>query len=80
MRITEMLGIVATAVAEIDPTDEGNVRLGPVPSHEDEFLMVRAGPADAGIQQHLTSCLVHCAGQIALLRLVEAERLGVRSP
>jgi hypothetical protein len=81
LRIAEVSHVVATAVAEIDPTDEPDVRVrigGSV--NEDELLMVRAGAPDTLVEQDRTAGRGHDLGELRLFLLVEAEALGMGTP
>ncbi len=76
-----MLGVVATAVAQIDPADEGDVPVGvPVVLDHEQLLVVRAEPADPLVQQHLPAGLVDLVAQVLVLLGVVGQVLRVRAP
>ena len=69
------------AAAEIDPAEEGDVRLRTAGmAHHDELLMVRPGPSRTRVQQHLASGLGQLARQLGVLALALVEPAGLRSP
>jgi hypothetical protein len=79
--IAEVGHIVATAVAEIDPTDEGDVRVRVVrPVDHDELLMVRAGAPDTLVEYDRAAGRGYDPGELRLFLLVEAEALGMGAP
>ncbi len=76
-----MAGVVAPAVAQVDPADEGDVprRLLPV-LNDDQLLVVRAEPPHPLVEQHLGARLVELRAEPAVRLRVEAHALGVRAP
>ena len=76
-----MVGVVASAVGEVDAADERDVVLGarPVPD-DDELLVMRAQRAHPVVEQHLPARVVDLLGQLPVLLGREAEAPGVRSP
>ena len=81
LRVPLVATVVPSSVTQVDASDERNVVLGTGGmQQDDEFLMVRSEPSNSRIQQHLSTGLVHDAGEGALVLLVEAEQLGVGAP
>ena len=58
LRITAVVVVVATAVAEVDAADERDVAGRIVAPHDEELLVVAAAAADPVVEQHLTARLV----------------------
>ncbi|MER5928159.1 hypothetical protein [Streptomyces mirabilis] len=81
LRVTLMSGVVPTAVAQIDPADEGDVPLGPtrVAQHH-ELLMVRAARPHPHVEQALPSRLLDLLPQVVVLLFAELEPIQVRAP
>ena len=75
--VPPVLGIVPSAVAQVDPADEGDLPVVVDAPDEDELLVVGSGATHPLVQQHLAARLVHGAGELALFRLVEPQRLWV---
>jgi hypothetical protein len=79
LRIPFVALVIAAAVAQIDPTDEGNVVDGSgAATDEGELLVVGSEPADPFIGQHLPARLVHDLAEveILLLRIPFLVRMG----
>ena len=75
--VPPVLGVVPSAVAQVDPADEGDLPVVVDAPDEDELLVVGSGATHPLVQQHLAARLVHGAGELALFRLVEPQRLRV---
>ena len=76
-----MIGVIAAAVAEVDPADKGNVADRAVAVPDDhELLVVGAAKADALIEEHLASRFVHQRAEVAVLLGAEPEPVRVRPP
>ena len=79
--IAAVLDVVASAVAQVDAADEGDVVLGPVavPKHH-QLLVVRAEAADAHVEEALATGLVDRLAELAVLLGAKAEAAEVRAP
>ena len=74
-------GVVAAAVAQVDPADEGDVVIGPIRMADHEQLLVMAAvPTDALVEQHLATGFVHRVHEMQVLLLAEVGLVGVRPP
>jgi hypothetical protein len=80
LRVATVGRVVAPPAAQVDPPDERDVVRPIVGPEHDELLVVRTGAAHPRVQQHLAARVVDDPRQIAMLPLVEAERLRVRPP
>ena len=73
--------VVTASVTQIDATDEGQIVFVTAGvEQQNELLVVRPTPSDASIQKHDPTSIVHDAGKIARLRLVETEHLRMGAP
>jgi hypothetical protein len=73
--------VVSSAVAQVDPSDERHVGVwGAGMPHHDQFLMVRAAPPNALIEEDLPARLAHLIGQIPVLFGAERETIRVGPP
>jgi hypothetical protein len=81
LRIAAVVGVVAAAVAEVDPADERDVELGPagVPQH-DELLVVRSAGAHPHVQQHLAAGPLDPLAEVLVLLGTERQPVPVRAP
>jgi hypothetical protein len=79
--ITVMMLVVAPAVAQIDPPDEGDilVRVSEV-LEQDELLMVAPSSADALVHQDLPARFVHALPELLVLLLTELPLIGMGAP
>jgi hypothetical protein len=76
-----MVGVVATAVAEIDPPGEGDVlRRVLVMPQDDELLVVAAHPAHPLVQDHLPTAVLDLGVEGAVGLLVQLQAIHVRAP
>ncbi len=72
------VGIIVAAVAEVDPSDEGDVLGRPARMADDhELLVVGAAPAGPGVQQHLAAVLADPPDELRVGLLGLPQRLGV---
>ena len=63
MFIAVVVLVVSSAVAQVDPSDERDVGVwGPGMPYDDQFLMVRAAPPNALIEEHLPAGVADLIG------------------
>ena len=76
-----VVGVVAAAVAQVDPAGEGDVplRVVRVAQHY-ELLVVRSAAADPLVQQHLAAGRLDVVAEAAVLLLAVREPVQVRTP
>jgi len=76
-----VVGVVATAVAQVDPAEEGDVLMwsAGVAQHH-ELLVVRAARAHPHVEHDLPSGLVDHVTEVAVLLAREGELVPVGSP
>ena len=81
LRVAVVSGVVAAAVAQVDPAGEGDVPLGRalVPQHH-ELLVVRAAAPDPLVEQHLAAGGRDRLAEVAVLRLAVRQDVEVRAP
>jgi len=73
--------VVSSAVAQVDSSDERDVGLwGVGMSQDDQFLVVRAAPPNALIEEHLSARLTNLVGEEAVLFGAERETVRVGPP
>ncbi|HEY6678038.1 MAG TPA: hypothetical protein VI411_03950, partial [Actinomycetota bacterium] len=74
LRVAFMALVVATPVAEVDATDEGEILIavGRV-QEQHQFLVVRSAAPDTRVQEQDSAGIIHDAGQSAGLPFVESE-------
>jgi hypothetical protein len=73
--------VVATSVAEIDATDEGQILIAAAGVQEqDQLLMMRPATPDTRVQEQDSAGVIHDASESAGLPFVESEHLRVRAP
>jgi hypothetical protein len=71
--------VIATTVAQIDATDEGD--LGLISTvQDDDLLVMTTGVAHAFVEQHLTSGIVHELDEPPVLLFAEVHPVDVRTP
>jgi hypothetical protein len=76
-----MMLVVAPAVAQIDPPDEGDilVRVSEV-LEQDELLMVASSSADPLVHQDFPTRFVHHLPELLVLLLTELPLIGMGAP
>jgi len=79
--ISVMMLVVGSAVAEIDPPNEGDIiiRVFDV-LEQDELLMVASSSADALVHQDLPARFVHALPELLVLLLTELPLIGMGAP
>ena len=79
--VTTVCGVVATAVAQVEPADESDVVVRSIRMPDDEQLLVVATVATHSlIQQHLATRFVHRVDEVQVLLLAEVGLIGVGPP
>ncbi|WP_211253476.1 hypothetical protein [Knoellia subterranea] len=79
LRIAVVVGVVASAVAEVDAAHEGDVVLWPaLEADDDELLVVRPGAAHPLVEKGFAAGLVDDLTELVVLLAVEPA--GVRAP
>jgi hypothetical protein len=71
-----MVGVIAPAMTQVNPSDEGHIIGGAAAiTQHDELLVVRAELRDAHVQEDLASCVLDLIPQAAVLRgaILEGE-------
>ena len=81
LRVAVVLGVVAPAVAQVDPAYERDVAAGGtrMPDHH-QLLVMAAGPAGPGVEQHLAAVLVNLPDELGVGFLGLPQRLGLGAP
>jgi hypothetical protein len=73
--------VVSSAVAQVDPSDERHVGVwGAGMSQDDQFLVVRAAPPNALIEEYFPARVAHLVGQEPVLFGAERETVRVGPP
>ena len=73
--------VVAPAVAQVDPADEGNIVIRRIRVAGDEqFLVVAAVAPHPLVEQDLTAGFVHRLDEMEVLLFTEMRLIGVRAP
>jgi hypothetical protein len=73
--------VVAAAVAQVDPAEEGDVQLRPVAvAQDDELLVVRPHGAHPHVEQALASGVIDLISQVPVLRGREGQPVPVGAP
>ena len=81
LRVTAVVGVVAPAVAQVDPTDECDVTLRcPAVPDDEQFLMMRGEPRQPLVEQNLAAGFVDLGPQPLVLLPAEPQVIGVRPP
>jgi hypothetical protein len=81
LRVTFVTLVVATPVAEIDTTDEGDVVVVALEMQEQhQLLVVRPTAPDPRVQEEDSTGIIHHTGKIARLLLVETKHRRVGAP
>ena len=76
--VAVMLGVIAPAMAQIDPSDKRNVALaGICVSDHDELLVVGAAEPHALVQQDLPADRITLLAQVPVLLRAEAQFVQV---
>jgi hypothetical protein len=81
LRVAEVSGVVATAVTQVDPADEGDIALDVAAVPDDEQLLVmRPEPRYPLVEQHLRAGPVELRPESLVLLRAQVQVIGVRAP
>src|SRR5690348_6266457 len=79
--VTTMAGVVTSAMAQVDPADEGDVALRiPWMAQHHELLVMRAAGTYAHVALALSAGGLDLLAQVPVLLLAEREAIQVRAP
>ena len=74
-------GVVASAVAQVDATEVGDVQLGPVVvAQDDKFLVVRPADSHSHVEQALATGVIDLIAQMPVLRRGERQAVPMGAP
>ena len=80
LRIAAMVGVVSSAVREVDAAEKGDVVLGSLRmAADDEFLAVAAERPHALVKHHFAADVVDVLRQVAVLLAQESQPVQVRA-
>ena len=81
LRVTIVGLVVAPAVTQVDPTDEGDIVIRRIRVAGDEqFLVVASVASHPLVEQDLTAGFVHRVDEMEVLLLTEMRLIGVGAP